>query len=350
MESPLVWTITLAGIVGMFVFDLMVVVGRPHVPTFKESVRWSLFYIALALIFGASFWWWSTPDKGAQFLAGYVTEESLSVDNLFVFLVILTRFAVPPRLRERVLLIGIALALVFRGAFIAAGAAALAAFHWVFFLFGAFLIYTAVVIGRGGGAEEGEVEYKENAFIRLVRRAMPVTDGYRGTKVLVREHGVRMMTPLLLVIIALGSTDVMFALDSIPAIFGLTQDPYIVFTANAFALLGLRQLFFVVEGLLTRLIYLSYGLAVVLGFIGVKMILEALHGNSLPFINGGMPMEEVPVPSTWLSLGVIVIVLGVAAAASMIMSKRTGAHLHDPLADPSVEVRDGSDEDAGTKE
>ncbi len=342
MESPLVWTITLAVLVGMFAFDFFVVVGRPHVPSFKESMWWSVFYIGISLLFGASFWWWSTPDKGAEFLAGYVTEKSLSVDNLFVFLVILTRFAVPPKLRERVLLIGIALALVFRGFFIAAGAAALNAFHWVFFLFGLFLIYTAIMVGREGGAEEGETEYKENAFIRAVRRAMPVTDGYRGTHMLVREHGKRMVTPLLLVVVALGSTDVMFALDSIPAIFGLTQDPYIVFTANALALLGLRQLFFVVDGLLSRLIYLSYGLAVVLGFIGVKMILEALHGNTLPFLNDGQPFETVPVPSTWVSLGVIVGVLGTAAIASLIVSRRTGEHLHDPRED--VEPRPRTDE------
>ncbi|WP_083979874.1 TerC/Alx family metal homeostasis membrane protein [Demequina salsinemoris] len=344
MESPLVWTLTLVGLTVLFVFDFVVVVGKPHVPTFKESTRWYLFYVALALAFGAGLWWLASPDKGTEFLAGYVTEASLSVDNLFVFLVILTRFAVPPRLRERALLIGIALALVFRAVFIFAGAAALAAFHWVFFLFGAFLLYTAFVIAKEGGAEEGEAEYKENAFIRAVRRAMPVTDGYRGNHVIVHEHGARMMTPLLLVIVALGSTDVMFALDSIPAIFGLTQDPYIVFTANAFALLGLRQLFFIVEGLLTRLIYLSYGLATVLGFIGVKMILEALHGNTLPFINDGMPMEQVPVPSTAFSLAFIVVVLGIAAGASMIVSGRSGKHLHDPLEDVEPEPRTGENE------
>lgn len=327
MESSLVWTLTLVAILGLFVFDFVVVVAKPHVPTFRESLRWSLFYIALALVFGASFWWWSTPEKGSEFLAGYVTEKSLSVDNLFVFLVILSRFAVPAIQRQRVLLIGIAMALVLRGVFIAAGAAALNAFHWVFFLFGGFLIYTAISVAREGGAEEGDVEYRDNVFLRLVKRVAPITDGYREGHFTVRESGRRMVTPLLLVIIAIGSTDVMFALDSIPAIFGLTQDPYIVFTANALALLGLRQLFFLVDGMLSRLIYLAHGLSVVLAFIGVKMILEALHGNSLEFINGGEPIEWIPVPSTWMSLAVIVVTLTVAAVASLSVSKRSGARL-----------------------
>ncbi|WP_082092018.1 TerC family protein [Demequina pelophila] len=329
MESTLVWAITVAGIIGLFVFDFVVVVAKPHVPSFKESALWSVFYIALALVFGVSMYWWNLPHKGTEFLAGFITEKSLSVDNLFVFLVILGRFAVPPRFRQRVLLIGIAIALVLRGIFIAVGAAALATFSWVFYIFGAFLLYTAVMVAREGGAEEGEAEYKENALVRWARRLMPVTDGYREGHFTVREAGRRMATPMLLVVLAIGGTDVLFALDSIPAIFGLTQDPYIVFTANAFALLGLRQLFFLVDGLLSRLIYLSYGLAVVLGFIGVKLVLEALAQNSLPFINGGEPVH-VPHIETWVSLVVIAVVIGVAALASVIASNRTGRTLHGP--------------------
>ena len=316
MESGLVWTVTLIGILGLFVFDFVVVVAKPHVPTFRESAWWSVFYIALALAFGASMWLWNAPGKGTEFMAGFITEKSLSVDNLFVFLVILSRFAVPPRQRQRVLLIGIAIALVLRGLFIAAGAAALSTFSWTFYLFGAFLLYTAVVIAREGGAEEGEVEYKENMLVRGAKRVLPVTDGFREGRYVVREAGKRWITPLLLVVLAIGGTDVLFALDSIPAIFGLTQDPYIVFTANAFALLGLRQLFFLVDGLLARLVYLSYGLAIVLGFIGVKLVLEALHQNSLPFLNGGEPVH-VWVPSSGQSLLVIVVVIGVAALASI---------------------------------
>lgn len=320
MESTLVWTLTIAGIVGLFVFDLVVVVAKPHVPTFRESALWSVFYIGLALLFGASMWWWNVPGKSTEFFAGFITEKSLSIDNLFVFLVILSRFAVPPRLRQRVLLAGIAIALVLRGVFIAMGAAALSHFSWTFYLFGAFLLYTAVVVAREGGAEEGDVDYKDNLLVRIVRRIVPVTDGYRDGHYLVREAGRRMVTPLVLVILAIGGTDVLFALDSIPAIFGLTQDPYIVFTANAFALLGLRQLFFLVDGLLARLVYLSYGLAVVLGFIGLKLVLEALHLNALPWVNGGQPID-VWVPSIGTSLMVIVVVIGVSAIASVLATR-----------------------------
>ncbi len=244
----------------------------------------------------------SSAQKATEFFAGYVTEWSLSVDNLFVFLVILARFAVPAMHRQRVLLVGVGIALVLRAIFIVAGAAALSAFSWVFYIFGAFLLWTAFTVAREGGAEEGEVEYKENRVTRWVRKVLPATDDYRGAALWVRENGKRLVTPMLLVMVAIGTTDVLFALDSIPAIFGLTQDPYIVFTANAFALMGLRQLFFVVQGLLTRLMYLSYGLAVILGFIGVKLIFQALRENSLPFINGGEPLEWIPDIPTWVSL------------------------------------------------
>lgn len=324
MTSATIWVLTLVGVGAMIVFDFAVVVRKPHEPTFRESVKWTLFYIASAVVFGLSMLWWRIPaqDGAGEFFAGYLTEWSLSVDNLFVFLVILGRFAVPAQYRQRVLLFGVVLALVLRGLFIAAGAAALAAFSWVFYLFGAFLLWTAFSVAREGGAEEGEVEYHENTLMRVVRRFIPATDDYRGGFVVIREHGRRLVTPLLLVMIAIGSTDVLFALDSIPAIFGLTQDPYLVFTANAFALMGLRQLFFVVQGLLKRLRYLSYGLAVVLAFIAVKLMLQALHTNSLPFINGGEHVGWAPEVPTWMSLVVIVVAIGGAALVSVTATRR----------------------------
>jgi tellurite resistance protein TerC len=320
----------------MILFDLAVVVRKPHEPAFRESVKWTLFYVASAVVFGLSMLWWRTPaqDGAGEFFAGYLTEWSLSVDNLFVFLVILSRFAVPAQHRQRVLLFGVVLALVLRGLFIAAGAAALAAFSWVFYLFGAFLLWTAFSVAREGGAEEGEVEYHENTLMRVVKRWVPATDDYRGGLVIVREHGRKMVTPLLLVMIAIGSTDVLFALDSIPAIFGLTQDPYLVFTANAFALMGLRQLFFVVQGLLKRLKYLSYGLSVVLAFIAVKLVLEALHTNAVPFINGGEHVGWAPQVPTWMSLVVIVAAIGGAALVSV--AATSGAP--EPEREPALDL------------
>ena len=346
MTSGLVWTLTIALIAIFIAFDFIVVVRKPHEPTFKESVRWTLFYIGVACVFGLSMLWWRPEelDGTAEFFAGYVTEWSLSVDNLFVFLVILARFAVPPQYRQRVLLVGVALALILRGIFIAAGAAALEAFSWTFYLFGFFLLWTAISVAREGGAEEGDVEYKENRLMRLVRRIVPATDDYRGTALTVKEHGRRFVTPMLLVMIAIGTTDVLFALDSIPAIFGLTQDPYIVFVANAFALMGLRQLFFVVEGLLRRLVYLSYGLAVILAFIGVKLVFEALRTNTLPFINGG---EEIHVPeiTTWMSLAVILTSLVVAAAASLWATRPGGPRAGDIASTAAVTDATAADEE-----
>lgn len=321
MESTTVWVITAVAIIGLFVFDFYVVVRNPHEPSFRESSRWTAFYISLAVAFGLGLWAFSSAQKATEFFAGYITEWSLSVDNLFVFLVILSRFAVPALYRQRVLLVGVGIALVLRTIFILVGAAALAAFSWVFYLFGAFLVWTAISVAREGGAEEGEVEYHENRLMRTVRRVLPATDDYRGAALWVRENGRRLVTPMLMVMIAVGTTDVLFALDSIPAIFGLTQDPYIVFTANAFALMGLRQLFFVVQGLLARLIYLSYGLAIILAYIGVKLILEALRENTLPFINGGEPLHDIPEFPTWVSLAVIIVVIGGAAVASLIATR-----------------------------
>lgn len=325
VTSATVWAITLAGVLLVVAFDFAMVVRRPHQPTFRESVRWTLLYVGLACAFGISMLWWREPglDGADAFFAGYLTEWSLSVDNLFVFLVILGRFAVPSIYRQRVLLVGVVLALVFRSVFILAGAAALSAFSWVFYVFGAFLLWTAFSVAREGGAEEGEVEYTENRLMKLLKRFVPATPTYRGGAVTVREGGRLLITPLLLVMIAIGSTDVLFALDSIPAIFGLTRDPYLVFATNAFALMGLRNLFFVVEGLLKRLKYLSYGLSLVLAFIAVKLIFEALEANQLPFINGGHEVEWAPTIPTWLSLVVIIVAIGGAGLASVIATRGT---------------------------
>lgn len=322
MSVPVwVWSLTILVIVGMFVFDFYAHVRTPHAPSFRESGLWSAFYIALALIFGVGLTLvWGT-GHGAEYFAGYITEKSLSVDNLFVFLLIMTKFAVPREYQQKVLLIGIAIALVLRGLFIWAGAAAIERFSWVFYVFGAFLVYTAVKL-LGEKHDESE-EFHENRLLKFVERVVPTTPEYHGDRLTVVQAGKRLMTPMLIVMVAIGSTDVLFALDSIPAIFGLTKEPYIVFTANAFALLGLRQLYFLIGGLLKRLVYLSQGLSVILAFIGVKLILEALHTNEVPFINGGEHVEWAPEIPIWLSLTVILGTLVVVTVASLLKTRGT---------------------------
>ena len=317
------WFATIGGLAAVILLDLFVVGRRPH--AVGEATRWVLCYVALAVAFGIGIWVFAGGAYAGQFFAGYLTEYSLSVDNLFVFVIIMSAFAVPAVHQHRVLLVGIVIALVMRGAFIAVGAAAISAFSWVFYLFAAFLVVTAVKLFReGGGDDHGDDEYADNAALRALRRVLPVTDDFHGARSFVRVGGRRMVTPMLLVMIAIGTTDLLFALDSIPAIFGLTHEAYLVFTANAFALMGLRQLYFLLGGLLEKLVYLSYGLAVILGFIGVKLALHALHENSLPFVNGGQP---VPVPEIGigLSLGVIVGVLAVTTVASLLKVRRTAA-------------------------
>jgi tellurite resistance protein TerC len=297
--SALVWAVTLAALIVVFAVDLLIVGRRPHEPSMRETGIWVGVYVALAVVFGVVLLAAYGPRYGGEFFAGWVTEYSLSVDNLFVFVIIMARFAVPRELQQRVLLIGVMLALLMRGALIAVGAAVVDRFVWVFYLFGAFLVYTAITLARQQLG--GEQEFKENAVIRWSRRIFP---------------------PTAIVMIAIGTTDLIFALDSIPAIFGLTTQPYIVFTANAFALMGLRQMYFLLGGLLDRLVYLSYGLAAVLAFIGAKLVLDALHGNNVPFINGGEPVEWAPHIPIWLSLTVIVVVLGVATIASLAKSAK----------------------------
>ncbi|MGH3343509.1 MAG: TerC/Alx family metal homeostasis membrane protein [Carbonactinosporaceae bacterium] len=313
--SPLVWAVTLIGLTAVIVLDLVIVGRRPHAVGIKEAALWVLFYVGLALIFGAGVFYAAGPSRGGEFVAGYITEYSLSVDNLFVFVLILTRFSVPAMHQHRVLLIGIVLSLVLRGLCIAAGAAAISAFDWVFYIFGAILIYTAVKLALDGDSEDDD--FQDGRLIRTMQRLVPTTENYDGAKMLTRVDGRRMFTPMVVVILAIGVANVIFALDSIPAIFGLTQDTYIVFTANAFALMGLRQLYFLIGGLLDRLVYLSYGLSLILGFIGVKLVIEALHGSGVEEI-GPVHLPDIGIG---LSLGIIVATLAVTAAASLLKTR-----------------------------
>nr|WP_206037581.1 TerC family protein [Rhodococcus sp. HNM0569] len=318
----LTWVITIVVILGLFVFDFFAHVRTPHAPSLRESGFWSAVYITLAIVFGLIVLWIWGPTFGGEYFAGFVTEKALSVDNLFVFVIIMSSFAVPREYQQKVLLIGIVMALVMRGAFIAVGAAAINTYAWVFYLFGIFLIYTAAKLIRDHAKGEDTEDSKDSRIVRLAKKVLPTTDEYDGDKLITKVDGKRLVTPLLLALVAIGFTDVLFALDSIPAIYGLTQEPYLVFTANAFALMGLRQLFFLIGGLLERLVYLSYGLSVILAFIGVKLILHALHENSLPFVNGGESVH-VPEVSTTLSLTVIVGVLVVTTVASLVKTRGT---------------------------
>ncbi|KGM14477.1 TerC family protein [Cellulomonas bogoriensis] len=336
-----VWLATVAGIVGLLVFDFYAHVRTPHEPTFRESAWWSTFYIALALLFGAGLLVVAGAGHGGEYFAGYVTEKSLSVDNLFVFLILITRFGVPRPYQQKVLLVGVAIALVLRGLFIWAGAAMIAQFSWVFYLFGLFLVYTAIKLAREEHQEQAPAEFHENRVLRLVRRVLPATDGYRGDRLTVVEAGRRLVTPMLIVMIAIGTTDLLFALDSIPAIFGLTREPYIVFTANAFALLGLRQLYFLIGGLLQRLVFLAQGLAFILAFIGVKLVLEALHTNQVWFINGGEHVGWAPEVPIWLSLSVILGTLAVATVASLVVTARGRRDVASRTQEQAVEQQAG---------
>ncbi|WP_300766897.1 TerC family protein [uncultured Bifidobacterium sp.] len=319
-ETPIAFMVaTFIVLAAFFVVDIFVIGRRPHVPSTKECVRHIVFFVAMALVFGALIWLVSGSKPAVEFYSGWLTEYSLSIDNLFVFVIIMSNFAVPKVLQRYVLSIGIAVALVLRGIFILIGSAIITRFTWVFFLFGAFLIVTAIKLVSGHDEDE---EYHENALIRTLRRVVPLTNEFDGERLRTTRDGRRYWTPMLIVFLAIGTTDVMFAFDSIPAIFGLTKDPFIVFTSNVFALLGLQQLYFLLGALLDKLVYLPLGLSVVLGFIGVKLIMEALSGNTLPFINGGQPVAWVPEIPTWLSLLVIVLAIGGASAASVIGMRR----------------------------
>jgi tellurite resistance protein TerC len=317
MDVPFfVWALTIVAIVGMLIFDFVGHVRTPHAPTLRESAIWSAVYVGIAVVFGVLVLWFSGAEYAGEYFAGYVTEKSLSVDNLFVFVLIMAAFAVPRAVQQKVLLFGITFALVLRTLFILVGAAAIENFSWVFYVFGAILIYTAWVQARSGG-HSGDEDYRENAVLRLARRVLPTTEEYHSDRMVVKVDGKRFITPLAIALIAIGTADIIFAVDSIPAIFGLTQETYLVFAANAFSLLGLRQLFFLIDGLLDRLVYLAYGLAVILGFIGAKLVIHALHTNELPFINGGEHVTAIPEISTAVSLAVIVVTLLVTTVASL---------------------------------
>jgi len=297
------WLGTLAGILGLIALDFIAVSRKPHEVRFREALLWSIFYVGIAIAFGIGLFVWQGSSAGSEYFAAYLVEKSLSVDNLFVFIIILTQFAVPPALHQRVLLVGVVLALIFRAVFIAIGAAALEAFSFTFVIFGAILIYTGIQLARHRNEDP---EPTDNFIVRRVRNKYSFTDDYHGTKSFIRVNGKRMATPLLLVMLAIGSTDILFALDSIPATFGVTSEPYIVFTANAFALLGLRALYFLLQGLLDKLIYLSLGLAIILVFIGIKLVLTFLHGAN----------PAIPHISTNVSLMVIGSILVITALAS----------------------------------
>ena len=330
MDVPTwVWWTTVVVTMSVLLFDVVVIGRRPHEPSTREVSVALGFYVGLAVLFGIGVWLLAGHRFGTEFFAGWLTEYSLSIDNLFIFLTIMARFGVPRQYQQGALMVGIVLALVMRGIFIAVGAAAINQFSWIFYVFGAFLVYTAVKLAKGDDDEE----YRENRLLRWAREHLPATEEWHGVKVFARENGKRLVTPMFVVILALGTTDLLFALDSIPAIYGLTKEPYLVLTANIFALMGLRQLYFLIGGLLQRLVYLSYGLAVLLGFIGVKLVLHAMHENELPFVNGGRHIEWAPEIPILVSLGVIVGVLAVTTVASLVAS-RNGADSRSGTQDP----------------
>jgi tellurite resistance protein TerC len=314
-------------LVVILIADLLLVVWRPHVPSMRESALWVSAYALLAIIFGGLIFAIGDAQHATEFFAGWLTEYSLSIDNLFVFVIIMARFAVPPKMQQEVLMIGVIMALILRAIFILLGAALIASFSWIFYIFGAFLIYTAIHQAVRSGQQEEETE---NKLIGWLRKRINITETYNGIKlrttVTVKEGGKsvtkRMLTPMLLVLISLAVTDVIFAFDSIPAIFGITTSPFIVFVANVFALMGLRQLYFLLGGLIQKLHYLTYGIAVILAFIGVKLVLHALHDNTLPFINGGQHLDGIPEISTEVSLIVIVASIAIAALASVWKMRR----------------------------
>lgn len=299
----------------IIVADLVIAYRRPHIPSVRESSLWVGFYVTLALIFAGLLMWLGDVEHAGQFVAGWLTEYSLSIDNLFVFLLIMGQFKVPRKYQQEILMIGIIIALVLRAIFILIGAQLIESFSWIFYIFGVFLLYTAWRQAFTGYEDDAQAESR---IIGFLRKRVAITEQFDGGKVRTMVDGKRVFTPVLVVIVALGATDLVFALDSIPAIFGITQDPFLVFSANVFALMGLRQLYFLLGDLIDRLVYLHYGIAFILAFIGVKLVFHALHANELPFINGGQSVEWAPEISTWVSLGVIIGAMAVATIASLV--------------------------------
>jgi tellurite resistance protein TerC len=312
------WIITIVVTIGVLAFDLIVIGRRPHEPSMKECSIAISIYVGLAILFGLGVWYTSGPRYAGEFYAGWLTEYSLSIDNLFIFVIIMSNMRVPRKYQQYALMVGIVLALIFRAIFIFLGAAAIAQFAWIFFIFGGFLIWTAWKLFMDWLHPKDDEEITENAVMRWVKKRFPSTEEYHGTKLSVVESGKRLLTPMFFVIVALGSTDLLFALDSIPAIYGLTQEAYLVFAANVFALMGLRQLYFLIGGLLQRLVYLSVGLSIILAFIGVKLLLHAIHEYGLDQKWWGISVE-IPI---WLSLLVIIGTLAVTTVASLIKSRR----------------------------
>jgi tellurite resistance protein TerC len=318
-QSAVVWESTVVLIVALLLFDYFFHIRKAHIPTLKEAATWSAVYIGIALLFGAAVFIVGGTDMGTEYFAGYVTEKALSIDNVFVFLLIMSAFKVPRADQQKALLFGIVFSLIARTGFIFLGAALIESFSWVFYLFGLILVMAA---GRTFIPQDKRRagRHEESVAVRMARALVPTTSFYDGDKLFTVHEGKRQVTPMVLVIVALAATDIMFALDSIPAIFGLTQNVFVVFSATAFSLLGLRQLYFLIDALLERLLYLSYGLAAILGFIGTKLILHALHENSLPFINEGAPVKVVEI-STRLSLIVIIAILAVTVLVSLLSPK-----------------------------
>ena len=318
--TGLQWGVTIAFILALLAYDFFFHVRKAHEPTIKEAAIWSAVYVGIALLFGLVILFWDGTQYAAEYYGGYITEKALSVDNLFVFLIIMASFRVPREDQQKVLLFGIIFAIIARTVFIFLGAAAIERWSWVFYLFGLILIYTAGNLIKGEITDKEEEDEANNIVVRLAKKMFNTVDYYDGDKLFTVENGKKVMTPMLLVMVAIGGTDILFALDSIPAIFGLTQEAYIVFTATAFSLMGLRQLYFLIDGLLDRLIYLSWGLSIILAFIGVKLLLHALHSNTLPFVNDGQPVHVVEV-GIELSLAVIVGVLIITVLASLYSPK-----------------------------
>jgi tellurite resistance protein TerC len=319
--STLEWAITIGVTVAVLLFDVVVIARDPHEPSMKECAIALCVYVGAAVAFGAWVLFFHGHDYGVEFYAGWLTEYSLSIDNLFVFIILMAALKVPRHLQQEALMVGIILALVFRAIFIALGYQLIENFSAVFYIFGAFLVYTAYTLVQNYRSHEDE-HPEDNRVVKFAQDHLNVGDEWHGLKLWYAQNGSRVVSPMLIVIIALGTTDILFALDSIPAIFGITQEPYLVFTANVFALMGLRQLYFLLGGLLQRLVYLSLGLSFILAFIGVKLVLHALHENELPFINGGEPVEVFEITSL-LSLGVIIVTLIVTTVASLAKDKRT---------------------------
>ncbi len=319
-ENSYFWfeIISMALLTAILMADVLIIFKRPHIPSNRESTIWILAYALLAVLFGLVIWQFFGQAKATEFYAGWLTEYSLSIDNLFVFVIIMSRFSVPKKYQQEVLMVGVVLALVLRGIFIVIGAALIESFSAIFYLFGAFLLYTA---WHQAFRSHGDEEESESKLILWLRNHIEVSKNFDGAKIRTKVDGKKLFTPMLVVFAAIALTDVMFAFDSIPAIFGITTDPFIVFTANVFALMGLRQLYFLLGDLVDKLEYLKYGIAFILAFIGFKLVAHAMHVNELPFVNGGKHIEWAPEITTNMSLVVIVGAIAISAVASIISAR-----------------------------